>query len=178
MRRIVASIAPLEHHVKAVHETPGVYRPSSCPHCGIKEVWQHGFYYRKADRRTQSKESLNPVPIRRYCCSVCRHTCSRLPLCIAPRRWSDWTVQQSVLIQLLNGFSRRECARGAAPSRHTVARWWDWLQARTAHFEFHLRARDPEFGRVAGFTAFWAGVFESLGLARAMAILDQAMIVP
>jgi DNA-directed RNA polymerase subunit N (RpoN/RPB10) len=119
MRRIVASIAALDQHIEAVHETPGLYRPSCCPHCGIKVVWQHGFYYRKADRRTQSKESLNPVPIRRYCCSVCRHTCSRLPLCIAPRRWYDWTVQQSVLIQLLNGFSRRECARGAAPSRHT-----------------------------------------------------------
>ena len=178
MRRIVASIACLEQHVEAVHETPGLYRPPCCPHCGIKVVWQHGFYYRKADRRTQSKESLNPVPIRRYCCSVCRLTCSRLPLCIAPRRWYDWAVQQSVLIQLLNGFSRRECARGAAPSRHTVARWWHWLQERTAHFEFHLRARDPELGRVAGFAAVWAKVFESLGLARAMAILNQEMIVP
>lgn len=178
MRRIVASIAALEQHVEAVHVTPGLYRPSCCPHCGIKVVWQHGFYYRKADRRTQSEESLNPVPIRRYCCSVCRHTCSRLPLCIAPRRWYDWTVQQGVLIQLLNGFSRRECARGAAPSRHTVARWWHWLQERTAHFEFHLRARDPELGRVAGFAAVWAKVFESLGLARAMAILNQEVIVP
>ena len=178
MRRIVTSIADLEQHVKAVDETPGVYRPSCCPHCGIKVVWQHGFYYRKADRWPQSKGSLNPVPIRRYCCSVCRHTCSRLPLCITPRRWYDWTVQQGVLIQLLNGFSRRACARGATPSRHTVSRWWGWLQARAAHFEFHLRARDPELGRVAGFTAFWAKVFDSLGLAQAMAILDQAMIVP
>jgi len=178
MRRIVASIAPLEQHVEAVQETPGLYRPLCCPHCGVKVVWQHGFYYRKADRRTQGEASLNPVPIRRYCCSVCRHTCSRLPLCIAPRRWYDWAVQQGVLIQLLNGFSRRECARGAAPSRHTVARWWHWLQGRTAHFEFHLRARDPELGRVAGFAAFWAKAFESHGLPGAMVILDHEMIVP
>lgn len=178
MRRIVASIARLEQHVEAVREAPGLYRPSCCPHCGIKVVWQHGFYYRKADRRTQNEESLNPVPIRRYCCSVCRHTCSRLPLCIAPRRWYDWAVQQGVLIQLLNGFSRRACARGAAPSRHTVGRWWDWLQARAAHFEFHLRARVLEFGRADGLTAFWTKVVDAFGLAGAMAILDQAMIVP
>ena len=102
----------------------------------------------------------------------------RIVASIAPRSWYDWTVQQSVLIQLLNGFSRRECARGAAPSRHTLARWWHWLQERTAHFEFHLRARHSEFGRVAGFSAFWAKVFDSLGLAQAMTILDYEMIVP
>jgi len=117
MRRIVASIVVLEQHVKAVDETPSLYRPSCCPHCGIKVVWQHGFYYRKADRKTQSESSLNPVPIRRYCCSVCRHTCSPLPRCVAPRRWYDWAVQQGVLIQLLKGLSRRECARGVARRR-------------------------------------------------------------
>ncbi len=178
MRRIVASITTLEQHIEAIKETPDPYQPSCCPHCGIKVIWQHGFYYRKADRRTQGEASLNPVPIRRYICSACRRTCSRLPLCIAPRRWYDWTVQQGALTNMLNGLSRRECARDAAPSRHTVGRWWDWLQARTERFEFHLRARFSELGRAAGLAAFWAKVFESLGLARAMAILNQEMIVP
>jgi hypothetical protein len=52
------------------------------------------------------------------------------------------------------------------------------LQERTAHFEFQLRARVPELGRADGLTAFWTKVFDALGLAGAMAILDQSMIVP
>jgi len=86
MNRIVASVTTLEQHVEAVEQTPEIYRPLCCPHCGIKIVWQHGCYTRKADRRQDGDGSLNPVPILRYCCSGCRRTCSRLPLCIAPRR--------------------------------------------------------------------------------------------
>ena len=33
----------------------------------------------------------------------CRRTCSRLPLCIAPRRWYDWALQQVVLQNLFDG---------------------------------------------------------------------------
>jgi len=178
MSRIVVSVTTLEQHVEAVKQTPDIYRPPSCPHCGINVLWQHGHYDRKADRRQQGECSLNPVPILRYCCSECRRTCSRLPLCIAPRRWHDWSVQQGVLERLLKGISHHHCARCGVAERRTVSRWWHWLQERGQSFEFHLRARLPELGRAAGFSAFWRQVFDSMGLARAMALLDQELIVP
>ena len=178
MSRIVASVTTLEQHIEAVKQTPSIYRPLCCPHCGIKIVWQHGCYYRKADRRGLSDCSLNPVPILRYCCSACRRTCSRLPLCIAPRRWHDWSVQQGILERLLNGFSPHHCAGADTPDRRTIGRWWHWLQERGQTFEFHLRSRVPELGRLAGFGDFWRQVFKSIGLATAMALLDQEMIVP
>ena len=177
MSRIVASVTTLEQHVEAVKQTPEIYRPLSCPHCGIKIVWRHGSYTRKADRRHDGECSLNPVPILRYCCSACRRTCSRLPLCIAPRRWHDWSVQQGVLERLLNGASPR-CAGAVVPDRRTVGRWWHWLQERSPTFAFHLRARLPELGRAAGFVDFWRQVLESMGLAAAMVRLDPEIIVP
>lgn len=178
MNRIVASVTTLEQHVEAIEQTPEIYRPLSCPHCGIKIVWQHGCYTRKADRRHDGECSLNPVPILRYRCSACRRTCSRLPLCIAPRRWHDWLVQQGALERLLSGFSLRRCAGDGPPDRRTIGRWWHWLQERGPSFEFHLRSRLPELGRVAGFVDFWRQVLKSMGLAAAMARLDQEMIVP
>lgn len=177
MSRIVASITTLEQHVETIRQTPEIYRPLSCPHCGIKIVWRHGCYTRKADRRAAGECSLNPVPILRYCCSACRRTCSRLPLCIAPRRWYDWSVQQGVLERLLNGASP-PCAGADVPDRRTVGRWRHWLQACGQSFAFHLRSRLPELGRVAGFGDFWRQVLKSMGLAAAMARLDQEIIVP
>ena len=145
MNRIVASITTLEQHIETIKQTPDLYRPPSCPHCGIKIVWRHGHYPRKADRRPLVEDSLNPVPILRYCCSACRRTCSRLPLCIAPRRWHDWSVQQSVLERLLNGISPHG-AGTTIPDRRTIGRWWHWLQERSPTFAFHLRSRLPELG--------------------------------
>ncbi len=115
MSRIVASVSTLEQHVDGVKQTPQIYRPRSCPHCGVKSVWQHGCYTRKADRRAGGEGSLNPVPILRYRCSGCRRTCSRLPRCIAPRRWYDWSVQQGALDAVLQGFSPHQCARDGGP---------------------------------------------------------------
>ena len=51
MRRIVAGITTLEEHLETLRQKREVYRPPSCPHCGIKQLRQHGYYYRKADRR-------------------------------------------------------------------------------------------------------------------------------
>jgi hypothetical protein len=36
MRRIVAGITTLEEHLETIRQKPEVYRPLSCPHCGIK----------------------------------------------------------------------------------------------------------------------------------------------
>jgi transposase-like protein len=178
MNRIVSSVTTLLQHIEAIKQTPEIYRPLACPHCGIKIVWQHGYYTRKADRHHDSDDSLNPVPICRYRCSACRRTCSRLPLCIAPRRWYNWSVQQSALEALLNGDSLRGCARTQVRDRRTIGRWWHWLANRRQTFEFHLRTRLPELGRVADFADIWRQVFKSMGLAATMALLDQEMIVP
>jgi transposase-like protein len=178
MNRIVASVTTLEQHVTAIEQTPQIYRPRACPHCGIKIVWQHGCYTRKADRRPQGERSLNPVPIPRYCCSACGRTCSRLPRCIAARRWHAWSVQQSVLQRRLHGSSLAQCARTETPDRRTIGRWWQWLQQCGERFAFPLRARLPELGRVDGFVAFWRELFKTMDLAAAMALLDRQMIVP
>ena len=177
MRRIVIGITSLEQHIEAIKASPERYRPRCCPHCGIKILRRHGYHYRKSDRRREHA-SLNPVPICRYRCSGCQRTCSRLPECIAPRRWYDWSVQQEALKPRLKGGSEGPCADGGGPDERTVDRWWQWLKARGDLFEFHLRARFAELGRAAGFDAFWRRVFATLGLARAMAILDHELIVP
>ena len=177
MERIVAGIHTIEQHLEAIKETPEAYRPPRCPHCGLKILWQHGHYERKADRRP-GQFSLNPVLICRYCCSGCRRTCSRLPACIAPRRWYNWSVQQGVLEQRLNERPGHHGAHGNRPDRRTAARWWDWLQKNSLLFEFHLRARCAELGRAVDFAAFWSRLFASMGLVQAMTLLDQQMSVP
>ncbi|MEF8721097.1 MAG: hypothetical protein V5B30_00250 [Candidatus Accumulibacter delftensis] len=124
MQRIVAGIDTIEQHLEAVRQTPEVYRPPCCPHCGLKILWSHGHYERKADRRA-GQVSLNPIPICRYCCSGCRRTCSRPPACIAARRWHDWSVQQAHLERLLRERADQRRALGSPPDRRTAGRWWD-----------------------------------------------------
>ena len=176
MRRIVAGITTLEEHLETIEKKREVYRPPSCPHCGIKVLCQHGYYYRKADRRGQ-RASLNPVPICRYRCAGCRRTCSRLPECITPRRWYAWSVQQHCLSSRV-GAVAAGCPSAPHPAVRSIDRWWRWLRERGVLLAFHLRARFPELGRAGEFCAFWRQVFMSLGLPRAMAWLDQEMSVP
>jgi len=178
MRRIVAGITSLEQHTHAIGHTPEVYRPPSCPHCGIKIVWGHGHYHRKADLCNRGEESANPVPIPRYYCSACRRTCSRLPECIAPRRWYNWLLQQLGLRAMIKHSAPATPPLCPTPTRRTMGRWWYWLQDRAQIFRFYLTSRFPEMGRMTDDAAFWCGVFETLGLPRAMAWLDQEMSVP
>ncbi len=178
MKRIVSGITSLEQHNQAIIQTPNLYRPLACPHCGIKTVWSHGCYHRKADLCNRGEANLNPVPILRYCCSACRRTCSRLPECIAPRRWFNWVLQQ---IGLRAAFGQTPPATPPlcpTPARRTQQRWKGWLQERTVLFRFSLTSRFPELGRAADDTAFWLGVFDTLGLPTAMAWLDRESVVP
>lgn len=177
MHRIVSSIIFLAQHFQVIEQSPEVYRPPYCPHCGLSVLWCHGFYHRKADRSEGAVGSYNPVPICRFCCAGCRRTCSRLPLCIAPRRWYDWAVQQVVLQNLLNGWSLHRCSRTSCLDRHTVRRWRDWLTARSETFIFHLRSRFPEWGRTDA-PDFWRTMPDGMSLANAMAWLDRDLIVP
>ncbi len=179
MHRIVASITSLAHHVVAVGKIPDLYRPESCPHCGVAGLWRHGCYFRKADREFVDEASRYPVAIPRYHCTACSRTCSRLPLCIAPRRWYNWALQQAALLRVvLSGGSLRQCGRAMRIDRHTVRRWRDWLHLRTDTFAFFLRSRFPELGRCGDGDSFWRAVFDSLSLATAMAWLDRELIVP
>lgn len=190
MRRIVAGITSLLQHFQEIEQRPESYRPACCPECGLKPVWVHGRYSRKADLCHRGDENLNPVPILRYRCPGCGLTCSRLPECIAPRRWYAWQLQEKRLRRLLApscpDAPESSDVSGAAdaadpcpiPARRTVQRWWHWLQARTMEFRFALSSRFPELGRAADGTGFWLQVFDTLGLSRAMAWCDQEMNVP
>lgn len=176
MNRIVGSIADLAQHLVAIATDPEQYRPARCPHCGYARVWRHGCYYRKADRSAGG--ALNPVQMLRFLCGSCPRSCSRLPACIAPRRWYGWAVQQAVLLLLLSGVSLQGCARRSGLDRRTVRRWRDWLHERDAQFAFVLRSRWPELGRVADFNAFWRNVIDELTLQQAMHWLDRERVVP
>lgn len=176
MHRIVPSVTTFDQHFQALTEAPDVYRPRACPHCGSAMLWRHGCYHRKADRGASPRS--NPVPICRYSCPSCSRTCSRLPLCIAPRRWYDWTIQQQVLRLLLSGDAVHRSSRCTGRDRHTVRRWRDWLNQRSQTFAFHLRSRFPALGRHPDQATFWCQVLDSLSLATAMAWLDREIIVP
>ena len=178
MQRIVAGIISLAQHEQAIAQTPEVYRPPCCPHCGIKTIWKHGCYFRKADLCNRGEARHNPVPILRYCCSVCRRTCSRLPECIAPRRWYNWLLQQLWLRAVLDTAVPAPRSACQTPARCTVRRWAGWLQERGAQLRLALTSRFAELGRVGDDGEFWLGVFDTLGLSGAMAWCDQEMSVP
>lgn len=181
MNRILASITTLEQHLAAVlsDDAHVTYRPPCCPHCGVSGLWGHGCYFRKADRSTSDPtKSLNPVPILRYLCHACKHTCSRLPACIAPRRWFDWFMQQLVLLMLLSGNSVRLCSHCSGRARSTVRRWRDWLGVRGDTFTFWLRSRFPELGRHPDHDSFWQHVMHTMTLMQAMAWCERSMDVP
>ena len=145
MARIVSGIATLHQHRETLRHDPELYRPSACPHCGLGGLWAHGFYPRKADRTPRSTE--NPVLIPRFLCRGCHRTCSRLPACIAPRRWYDWATLQRVLMGRLMEASVHALSRACALARTTVRRWWRAWRSRSPLFVFTLCSRFPEWGR-------------------------------
>ena len=174
MYRIVSGIITLQQHNETLHSTPEVYRPTRCPYCGVASPWKHGCYYRKADRRPlPGEDSLSLIEIPRYLCSGCRHSCSRLPSCIPPRRWHSWLLQQQVLQCLLAVCSLHRCAAMFGLCRHTVRRWWNWLKSRTPEFEFILRSRFAEWGRATDWNSFWRCCLDNMPLSEVMASLDH-----
>ena len=179
MHRIVPAITSLQQHLDTLEGEPVVYRPAVCPHCGLAGLWGHGCYERKADRGPFAAGALNPIPIPRYFCQGCGQTCSRLPECIAPRRWYGWTIQQLVLQLLLVGCSAHRCAGWMGLDRRTIGRWWGWLRERSEVFAMLLKARFPELGRTVDFCGFWQGCWQTMSLSQAMAWLDhERLAVP
>jgi transposase-like protein len=170
MYRIVLEYLTLEQHLRAVVSTAQSYRPDRCPHCGSGNLWGHGCYDRKADH--SSHAALNPVPVPRFRCPECSRTCSRLPLCICPRRWYGWALQQLVFSLRLSGVSLRRTAAVTGLARHTVRRWWRWLEAGSGDFAFYLRSRFHDLGRTTDAPSFWRACFARMPLCGAMAWLD------
>jgi hypothetical protein len=178
MNRILGTITTLDQHFFELANGGDAYRPANCPHCRSGGLWRHGCYHRKADRSALASESRrNPVAILRFLCNACLRTCSRLPACIAPRRWYDWAMQQVVLLLLLAGVSLHQGCRQTGRARSTLRRWRDWLHARSAQFTFFLRSRLPELGRLPE-PNFWHQVIASMSLTDAMTQLDQDLVVP
>lgn len=173
MPRILPGIASLKQHLEHLDRHPEAYRPDGCPHCGKAGSWSHGHYWRKADWIGTDGKYLEPIPIPRFYCPHCRRTCSRLPACIAPRRWYPWVLQQAVLVLLLAGHSIRAVSRQQRASRHTVSRWWRCLKTRHLEYTFHLRSRFPFLGRHASVNAFWSACFDRISLTEAMGWLDR-----
>lgn len=179
MQRIVPAILSLQQDQEALEREPVIDRPSACPHCGLAKLWGHGRYERKADRRPPPSGSFDPISIPRFFSQGCRQTCSRLPECIAPRRWDGWAVQQVVLLWLPGGGSVHQASVQGGVDRHTVRRWWGGLQERSETFAFWLRSRFSELGRAVGFGEFWRNCLGTMPLSRAMAWLDlEGVVVP
>ena len=171
MYRIVSGIITLSQHIETLRKTPQVYRPSCCPNCGLGRPWRHGFYTRKAERRPLPGNDPS-VLIPRFRCAGCRLTCSRLPSCIAPRRWYSWLFQQQILQFLLMTCSLRGCSAAFSLCRSTVRRWWNWLESHSSSFEFHLRSRFSEWGRTTDRKSFWQKAMSIMPLSEIMACLD------
>ena len=178
MHRIVANVTSLAQHLSLLVHDPDLYRPRACPHCGVGKLWRHGCYQRKVARDSCAHAARDPVAIPRFRCRSCRRTCSRLPACIAPRRWYDWVVQQALLHALAGGASLHAAARSGAVDRHTARRWRHWLAARGATFAFFLQSRFPDWGRVEDSAAFWRNSLGERSLPELMAWLDHDLIVP
>lgn len=179
MPRIAPCIASLSQPLQTLQQTPGVYRPPACPHCGLDGLWGHGCYERKAGRSPDRSDRLNPLPIPRFFCQGCGHTCSRLPECIAPRRWYGWAAQQPVLQLLLVGCSLRRCSARVDLDRRTVRRWREGLKRRGDEFSLFPRGHFPELGRAVDFRSFCAACLERMSPGEAMAWLDRdGVVVP
>jgi hypothetical protein len=189
MPRIVPGIETLDQHRSTLSSDPERYRPKACTQCGLAHPWAHGCYPRKSDRPPEGDGRRHPILIPRFRCRnpACRHTCSRLPSCIPPRRWYLWSVQQLVLIRVLTGVSL--CAAGThfalrtGPARSTIRRWRDGLrpaptsQAPAGCFIFQLKGRFPALAQGGDGDAFWLGCLRRLGLAGAMTALDALGVV-
>lgn len=150
-------------------------RPVRCPTCGKSSLHCHGYYPRKAHRQSSGVASLNPIPIFRFLCIFCKHSCSVLPECIPPRRWYLWIVQQAVLLLLCFGCSKRNIASRLPPSRSTIRRWECRLIEMFKIHTFHLCSRFLELGRylISLFT-FWDVCLKQMPLARAMYWIHHA----
>jgi hypothetical protein len=168
MANIIPNIMTLLQHVFQLKIQPDNYRPQCCKSCGKNNLWCHGFYTRKSNRRSLKFETDEPILIPRFICSSCQTTCSSLPEIIPPHRHYLWALQQAVLLQLLNGVSLNQVSSQWSPSLNTIRRWWQQLKDQFTIDESFLRSRFAELGRSPGFTSFWLSCLAKMDLSSAM----------
>ena len=141
------------------------FSPDKCCRCGRAKPWRNGTYSRKAEREDKR---VNPVLIQRYYCPGCKKTFSVLPECLPRKRWYLWSVQQAVLSLILTGASVRSISKILKPSRHTIARWRDWLSDKLLVHKNVLCHLFSELGRTNGLSSFWLACLEKMPLSKAM----------
>jgi transposase-like protein len=168
MVNIVPEILTLNQYQKLNKEQLKLLRPVACPHCGMKGSWIHGCYGRKADRQNTSKNTLNPILVRRFFCPHCGKTCYVLPECISPRRWYLWRMQQIALLLVLSGKSLSAIAKEITPSRHTVSRWLERFKERLRLHKDVLCQHFSDLGRAHSFADFWTACIGKISLSKAM----------
>ena len=173
---IVPNIDTIKQYLNLLTEQgPSAFRPDCCPTCGKLGLWCHGTYPRKADRLNSGSESLNPIPICRFMCSRCNHTCSSLPECIPPRRWYLWIVQSAAWVLMLIQFSLRRIASILPPARHTFSRWGNRFTLSFKMHVFHLCSRFSDLGASsASMATFWGACLKDMTLSHAMYWIHHA----
>ncbi len=180
MAIILSDIHTLDQHLSTYLNTPQVYCPDNCPHCSSCNLWLHGVYYRKA---ACENGDVGPIPIQRFICVPCKHTCSVLPEYIPPKRWFHWVLQEMALALLLMGTSLLGAwlalfdRQPRGPSLSTLHRWSAWLRRHYSLHRLHLCSQFPELGRSANFTEFWQVCLQKMSLSSAMNILHRAGVV-
>ncbi len=174
MSRMLPGIETLEQHQSLLEHDPDIDKPARCPHCKKAGLHRHGHYERKAPRGEGLALLVGAILILRFFCPECCRTCSRLPMCLSPRRQYWWKRQQAVLECLSAGESDREVARHMRPSRRTIGRWRHRLEGKFDLHGLHLRSRFAELGRAQGWQAFWSHCLQTMSLGEAMIWLDRA----
>lgn len=174
MTHIVADILSLMQYTKSMEEEPERCRPDRCCNCGRANPCFHGCYPRKADRTNPHERTLNPILIQRCYCRGCRKTFSILPECIPRARWYLWEIQEMALALLLGGKSLRATARELAPSRRTLARWYNRFQEQYRLYKDALCNYFVDFARTVGFIDFWQTCLNTITLAKAMRLCHVA----
>jgi transposase-like protein len=179
MCRIITEIRTLDQHFLTLYSNPSIYRPACCDQCGCSGLWSHGVYYRKGDRSFIGSYRHEEIPIPRFRCPHCDSTCSRLPACLAPRRWYPWSLQALALLLLFTDCSPSRAGDWVGVHLSTVKRWRDGLQERNEEFAFHLRSLFPSLGRNGEGDAFWSSSLRSMGLSEMMAaVCSLGVVVP
>jgi hypothetical protein len=176
MRPIIRNIETLKQY-RQILDPKGTcfFRPDQCPTCHKGDVICHGTYPRKADRLNTGPEFLSQIPICRFMCTHCNHTCSTLPECIPPRRWHLWIVQSAAWILLILKKTIRHISSILPPGRSTLRRWNNRFIEMFDNHRFHLCSRFPDLGEhSASLELFWHACLKRMTLSEAMYWIHHA----
>lgn len=175
MANIVAGMLSIMQYVTSLKSDPEKYCLEYCPYpgCGKSGLWCHGCRYRKADRENNDQSSMNPVPILRFYCPTCKHTCSLLPECIPPLRWYLWLIQQIAISLFFSGLSFNKISQKILPSRWTISRWIKKLGEQFNIHALHLKTKWSWLGYHTSLKKFWPTLLEKMDLSHAMLFLNN-----